>query len=176
MLIECSKQAIYKIETGIQNILSNSLLFSLFSDEKGGQIVVAKTVLKTVAAYIVVILIIVVIHNTFFKEKMELNLDEQDVKSVKLCYLGRMEDDTKNLDVEEFVKYYNMIYDVRENKDGIGSTPETKIIIELKSGEIIEIYDPGFSFEVNIQSDNGEIKQYWGRQENIDNMLNEGEY
>lgn len=94
----------------------------------------------------------------------------------RIYYDGPEFNDNKELDIEEFIGYYNEIYDIKENKLGEGTTPESWVVIELKSGEEIIIYDQSKKFEVNFENGRGKIKQYWGKQEQIYNMLRHGSY
>ena len=71
---------------------------------------------------------------------------------------------------------YNQIYDIRNNKKGEGTTPASRIIIELKDGTEIGIYNSGDQFEVSFINSDGKICQYWGKQQEIANMLYHGVY
>ena len=82
----------------------------------------------------------------------------------------------KELEIDQFLEYYSLIYDIKENKKGEGTTPESRIVIEMKDGSEICIYDQSTRFEVTFKNDDGEMKQYWGFQEEIYNMLRTGSY
>ena len=47
----------------------------------------------------------------------------------RIYYDGPEFNDNKELDIEEFLGYYNEIYDIKENKLGEGTTPESWIVI-----------------------------------------------
>lgn len=86
------------------------------------------------------------------------------------------ENGEKELDIDQFLTYYNQIYDVKENKTGEGTTEESRIVIEFKNGKEISIIDQSKKFEINFKDDKGKSQQYWGKQEEILNMLRYGVY
>lgn len=102
-------------------------------------------------------------------------LKADDISKV-YCEMFKDEGIRIDLDVEEFLAYYNQIYDLRDNKEGAGTTPDSKIVIELKDGEEISIFNSGDQFEVNFRENDGERHQYWGKQQEIANMLTHGFY
>lgn len=104
-------------------------------------------------------------------------IPEINAKDVaRIYYEDFTENGEKELDIDQFLTYYNQIHDVKENKTGEGTTPESRIVIELKNGKEIGIYDQSKKFEVNFEDDNGKTQQYWGMQEEIYNMLRHGAY
>ena len=109
-----------------------------------------------------------------FNRKLELpKLEKDDILSV---HYHTSAIDFRELDIEEFLGYYNEIYDIRNNKEGAGTTAHRRIIIELKDGQKIGICNSGDQFEVNFTKSNGERCQYWGKQQEIANMLDYGVY
>lgn len=94
----------------------------------------------------------------------------------RIYYEDFTENGEKELDIDQFLTYYNQIHDIKNNKTGEGTTPESRIVIELKNGKEIGIYDQSKKFEINFQDDNGKTQQYWGMQEEIYNMLRHGAY
>ena len=104
-------------------------------------------------------------------------IPEINAKDVaRIYYEDFTENGEKELDIDQFLTYYNQIHDVKKNKTGEGTTPESRIVIELKNGKEIGIYDQSKKFEINFQDDNGKTQQYWGMQEEIYNMLRHGAY
>ncbi|MBQ2982483.1 MAG: hypothetical protein IJD58_10245 [Lachnospiraceae bacterium] len=109
-----------------------------------------------------------------FNRKLELpKLEKDDILSV---HYHTSAIDFRELDIEEFLGYYNEIYDIRNNKEGAGTTADTRIIIELKDGQKIGISNSGDQFEVDFTKSNGKRCQYWGKQQEIANMLDYGVY
>lgn len=109
-----------------------------------------------------------------FNRKLELpKLEKDDILSV---HYHTSAIDFRELDIEEFLGYYNEIYDIRNNKEGAGTTADTTIIIELKDGQKIGISNSGDQFEVDFTKSNGKRCQYWGKQQEIANMLDYGVY
>ena len=109
-----------------------------------------------------------------FNRKLKLpKLEKDDILSV---HYHTSAIDFRELDIEEFLGYYNEIYDIRNNKEGAGTTADTTIIIELKDGQKIGISNSGDQFEVDFTKSNGKRCQYWGKQQEIANMLDYGVY
>ena len=81
-----------------------------------------------------------------------------------------------NLDIAQFVEYYNQISDVEENEEGAGTMITVEIKVNLKSGEKISVGNSGDQFEVSLEDEQGKVEQYWGKQQNINNLLMTGKY
>lgn len=128
-------------------------------------------IIITVAILAVATLIIVLL-----LVNRELELPELKTENVSSVYCETSDNEKIDLDIEEFLGYYNQIYDLRNNEEGAGTTPTSMIIIELKEGKEIRIYNSGDQFEVNFSDDDGENRQYWGKQQQIANMLYHGLY
>lgn len=122
------------------------------------------------------ILAMVVIIVAIFLFNRKLELPKLKAENIVRVYRDEFEDSKIELDIEEFLGYYNQIYDIRNNKEGAGTTPDRRIIIELKDGQEIGIYNSGDQFEVNFTKSNGKRCQYWGKQQEIANMLFRGVY
>ncbi len=131
-----------------------------------------KKVLIIIAAIILGLLTAVPL---LIKEELELpKLESADIS--KVYFDDCSESEKEILDIDEFLEYYNNIYDIRDNVLGEGTTPETYIRIELRNGEEISISNSGDQFQVDFKNDKGEGKQYWGKQQEIANMLRYGFY
>lgn len=122
----------------------------------------------------ILVMVVVIVAIFLFNRKLELpKLETDDILRV---HYHTSAIDFRQLDIEEFLRYYNEIYDIRNNKEGAGTTPDRRIIIELKDGQEIGIYNSGDQFEVNFTKSNGKRCQYWGKQQEIANMLSHGVY
>lgn len=113
---------------------------------------------------------------TIFLFNRKLELPKLKAEDILCVHYDVSSSDIRQLDIEEFLGYYNQIYDIRNNKEGVGTTPDSRIIIELKDGQEIGIYSSGDQFEVNFTNSDGERCQYWGKQQEIANMLYRGVY
>lgn len=135
-----------------------------------------KKVFNSAVIAIVAILISVIVIMVINSKKTIPEIEVGDVERV--YYSGYFDGHygEKELDIDQFVEYYNEIDNIKENKNGEGTTPESWIVIVLKDGSEVWIYDQSMKFEVNFKTDDGEIKQYWGEQEQIYNMLRTGSY
>lgn len=123
----------------------------------------------------IVALATLIISLLLFNRELELpRLTADDISNI--YYHDTYKNETVDLDIEEFLGYYNQIYDLRDNKEGAGSTPSSWIKIELKDGQEIGIYNTGKQFQVSFTDNDGERHQYWGRQQEIYNMLYKGFY
>jgi beta-lactamase regulating signal transducer with metallopeptidase domain len=81
---------------------------------------------------------------------------------------GREKQTKENM--EKIISWFNSATDIRENKDFLGSTPGSGIIIHLKSGERIVIINSGTDFEVQRNTDKGRVS-YWAKQPEIEILL-----
>ena len=135
-----------------------------------------KKVLNSVIIAVVAIFISVIVVMVINSKKSIPEIKAGDVERV--YYDGYFDGHygQKELDIDQFVEYYNEIDNIKENKNDEGTTPESWIVIELKDGSEVRIYDQSMKFEVVFEDDDGEIKQYWGEQEQIYNMLRTGSY
>lgn len=93
----------------------------------------------------------------------------------RVYYDGPEFNDNKELDITEFLDYYDQIYDV-EKTDGAVTTSTSWIVIELKDGKKIDISSQiKGKFLVSYEKDD-KPRYYWGSQEQIYNMLRHGSY
>ena len=135
-----------------------------------------KKVFNSAVIAVVAILISVIVIMVINSKKTIPEIEAGDVERV--YYDGYFDGHygQKELDIDQFVGYYNEIDNIKENKNDEGTTPESWIVIVLKDGSEVWIYDQSMKFEVSFKTDDGEIKQYWGEQEQIYNMLRTGSY
>ena len=112
---------------------------------------------------------------TFLKPSLP-KVTEEEVSSITFSRMEGEVDTTSNLSIKEFLQYYNEINHLVENTEGEGSTPSAQIKINLKSGKTISIGNSGKDFEINLEVNIGDVKQYWGKQANIRNLLYYGTY
>ncbi len=82
----------------------------------------------------------------------------------------KLEDDAM---VENIIKWFNQASDIRINKDFAGTTPESGIIIKLKSGRRVSILNSGSDFEIQRDDTRNENISYWARQHDIKRYLGE---
>ncbi len=101
-------------------------------------------------------------------------LTKEEVESVVMNKIDTGEE--INLDIAQFVEYYNQISDVEENEEGAGTMITVEIKVNLKSGEKISVGNSGDQFEVSLEDEQGKVEQYWGKQQNINNLLMTGKY
>ena len=124
----------------------------------------------------IIIFVVATIITTIFLFNRKLELPKLKAEDILSIYYDTSSSDFQQLDVEEFLEYYSQIYDIRNNKEGEGTTPTSRIIIQLKNGQEIGIYNSGDQFEVNFTDRDGRRCQYWGKQKEIANMLYHGVY
>lgn len=104
------------------------------------------------------------------------HIDINDVESITINGLG-IKNNARNANADEIktiVNWYNSITDIRENKDGIGTTPDSSIHIQLKYGEKkgkISILQSGTDFEIQRYDEKGNKIIYWGKQPDIKQLL-----
>ena len=113
-------------------------------------------------------LVVVLLYANGFFDIMP-HLKEREVEFVQLeTFDGRQ---AQNLDIKTFLKYYNAIYDVRKDDNHGETTPSSRITIQLKSGESIIFWQNCEEIDIELKEE-----QYWGKQQNIFNLLKSGEY
>ena len=69
------------------------------------------------------------------------------------------------------MSWFILISDIRENKNFLGTTSESEIIILLKSKNKISISRSGWNFEVQRYDKSGKWISYWGKQPDIERIL-----
>ena len=140
----------------------------------GGEIVKEK--IKYIIG-IVILLIVVLIFLLCITHKDKLPIiKEDDVITITLDGVFDEKYEVRNLDANEFIKYYNQINSIVENTEDEGGTSTSNIVIELKSGTVIYIGNVGDDFEISYKTINGKVKQYFAKQHNIRNLLYYGKY
>ena len=109
---------------------------------------------------------------------IKVNIPTIDKDEVVRVYYGGWEGKGKReLDIDEFLNYYNDIYDIEKSKYGSVTTPPSDITIELENGKYIRIsYQTTKFFLISFEDDDGQWKTYFGKQKEIHNMLTHGEY
>jgi heme/copper-type cytochrome/quinol oxidase subunit 2 len=93
----------------------------------------------------------------------------------RIYYNGPPEYDEKDLDITEFLYYYDQIYDV-EKTDGGVTTSTSWIVIELKDGKKINISSQIKGRFLVSYEKGDKPRYYWGSHEQIYNMLIHGSY
>lgn len=76
-------------------------------------------------------------------------------------------------EINKIAAWFNSIDNVRANPDFQGTTPESGIVIRLKSREEILIFNSGPNFEVQRRNQRGRTISYWGKQTEIEKLLND---
>ncbi|MEQ8154652.1 MAG: hypothetical protein ABRQ25_07195 [Clostridiaceae bacterium] len=98
-----------------------------------------------------------------------------DVESVEIegsAIKGDVRIATEN-EMKDIVNWFNSISDIRKNKDFRGTTSESHIIILLKSKNKISVSRSGWNFEVQRYDKSGKWISYWGKQPDIERILEE---
>ena len=125
------------------------------------------TIIGSILVIAITLVVVFLYANGFFN--IMPHLKESEVEFVKLeTFDGRQD---QNLDIKTFLKYYNTIYDVRKDDNHGETTPSSRITIQLKSGESIIFWQNCEEIDIELKEE-----QYWGKQQNIFNLLKSGEY
>ena len=131
---------------------------------------------KIIIPIAIVVLAVAAIITCLFFINRKLELPSLEADDVSKIYLDTCDNNITELDIEEFLGYYNQINDLRNNKKQEGSTSTSIIIIELKDETTIQIHNSGDQFEISFYNEKGEHCMYWGKQQEIYNMLYHGSY
>ena len=125
------------------------------------------TIIGSILVIAITLVVVFLYANGFFN--IMPHLKESEVEFVKLeTFDGRQD---QNLDIKTFLKYYNTIYDVRKDDNHGETTPNSRITIQLKSGESIIFWQNCADIDIDLKGE-----QYWGKQNDIFNLLKSGEY
>ncbi|KNY25861.1 hypothetical protein Bccel_1121 [Pseudobacteroides cellulosolvens ATCC 35603 = DSM 2933] len=98
------------------------------------------------------------LHQSIFKQ------DISDIQVYGSTGTKKIEDGVL---VDNIIKWFNQASDIRINKDFAGTTPESGIIINLKSGKRILILNSGSDFEIQRDDVRPENVSYWAKQQDI---------
>ncbi len=93
-----------------------------------------------------------------------------DIQSYGTAGTKKIEDDVLK---DNILNWFNQAGDIRLNKDFAGTTPESGIIINLKSGKRILVLNSGSDFEIQRDDVRPENISYWARQQDIKDYLRE---
>jgi hypothetical protein len=107
--------------------------------------------------------------DTSFHKKIDVN----NVESIEMWGHGA-DQGTKRAgqeDTEKIVGWFNSMTDIRANRDFAGTTPESGIVIKLKSGNKVLILSSGHDFEIQTVNDKGNPVAYWAKQPDIKDLL-----
>ncbi len=97
-----------------------------------------------------------------------------DVSSIRVwgngLPAGHSGRDATGKEISQIVKWLNESKDIRPNKDFAGTTPDSGIVINLKSGQSILILNSGSDFEVQ-REDIGKRVSYWAKNPELRDFL-----
>lgn len=121
------------------------------------------------------IIIVLVIAMSGCKGQLHKQISLDEVETIILWgikipegYNGRKA--TEN-EAKEIIEWFNSAFDISENKDFAGITPNAGIRIDLKSGEKISIFNTGKDFEVQRNDVKSKDISYWAKEQNIEQLL-----
>jgi len=115
---------------------------------------------------------IFVIGGTLIYRKLSVHkhISSENISSIQLWGVHVQQREASSEEKQKIIKAFNSIYSIRRNKDFAGTTPDSGIVIKLKSGEHISIISSGKDFEIQ-RNINGEEVSYWGKNKYIKSLL-----
>jgi len=96
----------------------------------------------------------------------------EDVSRMILWGVGGYKEATQE-EVSNIVNWFNSASGIRENKDFVGTTPDSGIIVKEKNGKEFSIIRSGKDFEVQRNDALGKNHSYWAIQKEIKTLLDE---
>lgn len=120
------------------------------------------------------IIIIFIIAGTLFYRKLSVHkhISNDDISSIQLWGVYIKQREASKEEIQRIIEKFNSIKSIRRNKDFQGMTPDSGIIIDLKSGEHIIIIKSGMDFEIQRPVDGKQVS-YWGKNKYIKDLLEE---
>jgi hypothetical protein len=106
----------------------------------------------------------------FSEKELHQPITADTIESITFWGIGN-EIKATNEEIIQMVNWFNSATDIRANKHFAGSTPESGIMIKLKSGNIIGIISSGDNFEVQRNDVKKENISYWAKEPNIFELL-----
>lgn len=103
---------------------------------------------------------------------MHKSISRNDIESIQIYGINTaitLVDDAVLID--KLIKWFNNSSDIGPNKNFEGTTPESGIIINLKSGKRILILRSGKDFEVQRNDVRPKNISYWAKQQDIKDYL-----
>lgn len=112
------------------------------------------------------------IYFQWFQKPLHKSISRNDIESIQIYGINTaitLVDDAVLID--KLIKWFNNSSDIRPNKNFEGTTPESGIIINLKSGKRILILRSGKNFEVQRNDVRPKNISYWAKQQDIKDYL-----
>jgi len=111
------------------------------------------------------------LYSKLMQKSVHLNISKEDIADIQVYGSAG----TKKIEdvamIDNIIKWFNQVGDIRVNKDFAGTTPESGIEINLKSGKRILILNSGSDFEIQRNDVIPENVSYWARQQDIKDYL-----
>ncbi len=119
-----------------------------------------------------IVVILAIIYQVGFNNNIHRTIDVKNVDKIELWGMSETRRYASQEELENIVKWFNSVDNIRKNKEFAGITPSSGIIIELKRGTQILIIQSGEDFE--IQRDRlGRRVSYWAKQKELKVLLKE---
>lgn len=124
---------------------------------------------------IILFLVVLLIFKNMAINDIHSCISDDEINSIYISGMSthgniKIEDDKE---IKNIVKWFNAITDIRENKDFLGVTDNSEIIINLKTNKQILILKSGIDFEIQRYDKNGKWISYWGKQTDISRLLSQ---
>ena len=121
-----------------------------------------------IAVSLIMILVLQgILYSKLMQKSVHLSIQKEDIADIEVYGSGG----TKKIEdvalIDNIIMWFNQLSDIRVNKDFEGTTPESGIIINLKSGKKISILNSGSDFEIQRNDVRPENVSYWGKQQDI---------
>jgi len=122
---------------------------------------------------VIIIIIFIIIGNLLYRRlSVHKPISSENIASMQLWGVYKQGPKISNEEKQKIVEAFNSIYSIRRNPEFQGTTPESGITIDLKSGEHISVIKSGRDFEIQRHGD-GKAVSYWGKNRYIKTLLEE---
>lgn len=127
---------------------------------------------KKIIRFIIIILFLIGGTLLYLNLSVHKQISSENISSIHLWGVHVKQRDASLEEKEKIIKEFNTINSIRRNKDFQGTTPDSGIIINLKSGDHIIVIQSGKDFEIQ-RSAGGKQISYWGKNIYLKELLEE---
>jgi hypothetical protein len=122
--------------------------------------------------FIIIIVFIIGVALLYRKSSVHKQISSDNISNIQLWGVSEKQREAINDEKEKIIEEFNSINSILRNKDFQGTTSNSGIAINLKSGKHIIIIKSGRDFEIQ-RAEDGEQISYWGKNKYIKYLLEE---
>ncbi len=108
-----------------------------------------------------------ILYSKVIQRPLHQSICKQDISDIQVYGSVGTKKIEDVVSIDNIIEWFNQASDIRINKDFAGTTPESGIIINLKSGKRILILNSGSDFEIQRDDVRPKNASYWAKQQDI---------